>query len=128
VEFQWAQKQRSKDQVLLILEFVRPMEIQILLPFSIEHQGGLVDLMLMSRSVYLQAGNPGDRLITTMDRPRILVELPDSGFQPVWDELQLRRMTDVIRRHAGISRGEAKDAARKFINQMREMGRFRMRY
>ena len=96
--------------------------------FSIGKQGGLVDLMLMAKSVYLQAGVPGDRLLTTMDNPRILVELPDTGFQKTWGEIQLKRMSEVIRRRGGLSRSEARTAARKFIEQMRELGRIRMKY
>ena len=124
VGFQWGMKKGLREAMLL-LEFQRPMEIQIVLVFDIEKYASLVELMLTSRAVYLQAGSPGDRLLTTFEDPRLLLELPDIGFRPVWDAALLKRMTQVMRQ-AGLSRTAAKDGAITFIQQMRELAAFRL--
>jgi hypothetical protein len=92
-----------------------------------ERQAILVESMLSSGGVYLQSGRPGDRLMHTMGEPRILVELPDTGFRPYWDELLLKRMTVVMSRRLGVSRREGRTAAATVIGEMRKLVRLRMR-
>lgn len=126
VEFNWGRTKRSKDEVFLTLDFERPVEAEALLMFSIERQGRLVDLILRSRALYLQAGKPGDRLSTALEEPRILLTLPDTGFAEYWDGVYLKRMTEVIRRDAGIPRAQARGAARELIETIRRAEAFRM--
>lgn len=125
VGFRWGMRKGLREAMLL-LEFQRPMEVQIVLLFDIEKHASLVELMLISRAVYLQSGNPGDRLSTTLDDPRLLLELPDTGFRPIWDAALLKRMTYVMRQ-AGLPRTTAKHAAVAFVQQMRELADFRLR-
>jgi hypothetical protein len=126
VQFNWGRKKRSKDEVFLTLDFERPVEAQAVLMFSIERQGGLVDLILRSKALYLQAGEPGHRLSTAFDEPRILLTLPHTSFAEYWDGVYLKRLTEIIRGGARISRSQARDAARELIKNMRDAQAFRV--
>lgn len=59
---QWVTSRDNEDHVGLLLNFTHPIEVEMLLLFSIEHEGILVDTMLASGAIYLQSGRPGDRL------------------------------------------------------------------
>jgi hypothetical protein len=123
----WGRELKSDDSVVLLLTFERPIPLQIALAFSIERQGILVETMLTGGAVYLQAGVAGDRLSNAMDASRILVELPDVGFRPLWEKLLTKRMTAVMARRLGVPQTRARTAATAFIEQMRELADFRMR-
>jgi hypothetical protein len=114
------------DDVFLVLDFERPIEARAVLRFSIANQGILVEAALTAKAMYLQAGKPGDRLKHDLDRPKMLVELPETGFRSKWDELFLSRMTAVIRTERGLPRREAEPLARRLIEELRSVTTFRM--
>jgi hypothetical protein len=103
------------------------MEVALILQFSIEHQAVLVECILIGGGVYLQSGVPGDGLMGTMDAPRMLVEIPDTGFRPHWDRLLLKRMTVVMARRVGASRKKARPAAEELIGELKKLASLRMR-
>ena len=76
--------------------------------------------------MYLQAGKQGDRLKHDLNRPKMLVELPETGFRPVWDRLVIERMTEVFARRLGIGRRKARPHAIEFLNQIKTLIEFRM--
>ena len=43
--------------------------------------------ILQSNGLYIHAGTDGDRLIHDPDRPKMLIEVLDTGLRPVWDKL-----------------------------------------
>jgi hypothetical protein len=122
----WAESKGNSDSILLLLEFSAPIELKLALQFSIERQAILVEGVVTSGAVYLQTGSASDDLETKLDAPRILVEVPDMGFGPVWDRLLQKRMTAVLRRVMGVSRKRARDAAASMIAEMRSLVGLRM--
>lgn len=126
VRFQWGQIDGRSDDVILELRFERPIETTAILRFSIEDQGILVEAALTGKAVYLQAGRPGDRLIHDPDRPKLLVELPETGFRPTWDNLFINRMTEVVSKRLGVPRKRAEPHARRLIDELRTVTGFRM--
>lgn len=126
-EHQWATLRKDRDRVMLILTFSRPSNVDMVIPFSIEHDGILVDSMIRSGAVYLQAGSTGDRLSSTLNHPRLLIELPDTGFGPHWESLFEKRMTQVMANRLLVSRHKAKPAAKRLITELRQTTSIRMR-
>lgn len=126
VEIYWGWPQRSKDTISLILDFQKPMIIKIHLSFDIMLNGGLVDLIINSKALYLQPGRQGDRLGATMDNPRILVEIPDIGFGGVWLD-KWEKTTFKEMRNRGLSRADAKKASQKLIDEWRKTLTFRIK-
>jgi len=121
VRSQWAVSRDSDDLVMLHLSFTHPVEVEVLLVFSIERQAILVEALLRGGGVWLQAGLPGDRLATTPDAHRLLVEVPEMNFRQPWEEALNERMTRVMARRLGVSKKKARPAAALAISQMQEL-------
>lgn len=125
VRVQWAHA-AELDAVILLLSFERPLVMQLRIGFRLAaHQGILVEQILAMGGFYLQAGRDGDRLKTTMDRQRITIEAPDTGFRPIWDKL-FHKHTMKVLQERGLGRTQAKAAVHEAIALMRKTGEFRM--
>lgn len=123
---QWGFSRENDDEVMLHLRFAQPMDVELILLFDVQRQAILVDAMLTGGGVYLQAGVAGDRLISTMNAQRVLVELPDVGFGPHWERFLLERTTALVSQRLGVSRRKARPAAEALIAEMRKVTRFQM--
>lgn len=121
----WAKLRNREGKIALVLKFIRPAELNIILEFDIEKQGGIVDTIIGARAFYLQAGKEGDRLMKTMDHPRILVEIGDLEFDKEWDKMLRKHMAKRLRKE-GLRRSEAKRAVEGFLQEWRQMSGFRM--
>lgn len=124
VNVQWGHLERGSDHIALILRFTRPMELLLVLEFDIVKQGILVDQALSSRALYLQPGRDGDRLSNTLDAKKILIEVPDTGFQKAWDEILVKHLIKDFRRR-GLSKHQAREATKAVIAECRKFGRSR---
>jgi hypothetical protein len=69
-ESQWATLEDSSGRVALILTFKKPMDMTAVLAFDPAKQGGLIDQIIHTRGIYIQAGRLGDRLIKRPVRQR----------------------------------------------------------
>jgi len=126
VNVQWGEMREYPDTVMLILSFIRPVQMKVIVAFDLRRNHGfLVEQILSTSGVYIQAGANGDRLKNTMDRPRIVIEIPDTGFRRRWDRLYLQHTVRMLRER-GLDRKQAKAAAPEAIAQLREIGAFRM--
>lgn len=121
VSVQWGHLKKGSDRIALILRFTRPTELLLVLEFDIVRQGILVDQALSSRALYLQPGRDGDRLSNTLDAKKILIEVPNTGFQKTWDEILFKHMVKDFRRR-GLSKHEAKEATKAVIDEWRKFG------
>ncbi len=126
VDSQWGALESSQEKVALMLTFKRPAEMVVILEFDIVKQGILVDQALTARGIYLQSGREGDRFLTNPDIPKILVEIPGTGFHEFWNQLFHENIMKRMRKH-GLSRNQAKEAASKYIKEMREFAQLRLR-
>lgn len=125
VEFDWGLSRESKDDAILYLRFVRPVDAEVILLFDVRRQAILVEAILTGGGAYLQDARPGDRLSTTLDAHRVLIELPDTGFRPTWDQYFLDRTTAFLRKR-GVPRRTAPQAAAAVISEMKTIVSFRM--
>jgi hypothetical protein len=122
----WASVIGHPDIVVLMLEFIRPVEMRIAIPFSVEKQAILVDAALQAKAIYLQAGRPGDRLIHDPNRSKIIVELPEGRFHKEWESIFLNRMTQYISKKNKLSRKKAYSVAHLLLEELRKLTAFRM--
>jgi hypothetical protein len=126
VVVQWGSLAKRHNHIALIFRFQRPTERTAVVEFDIVKQGILVEQILQSNALYIQAGKVGDRVINDLNQPKMLIEVPDTGFRGHWDRLYF----DAIFQHArrdGLSRSKAKEAAQTYIGQIHEMTKFRMK-
>ena len=125
VNSQWATLEDGSDRVGLVLTFSGPMDLTVALAFDPDKQGGLVDQIIHAKGLYLQAGRPGDRLIKNPNAPKIIANIPDTGFAKVWEDIFFHAAVKRARA-SGLGKRQAKEVAREFITQWRKFGNFRM--
>jgi len=126
VVVQWGSLPKRHDHIALVLKFQRPTERAAVVEFDIAKQGILVEHILQSNALYIQAGKVGDRLKHDVDRPKMLIEVPNTGIRAVWDKLYFDAVFKRARKD-GLGRGSAKEVARNYIGQIREIAKFRMK-
>lgn len=118
----WSFKKRRLgiDSPLLLLRITKPSECVIVIEFEMaKGQGVLVDQILWAQGVYLQPGQPGDCLTTTIDNPRILIEIPMNDvfkkrFQSVYEKAIFRSF-----RKIGMSRTDSKQLVQSSLKNLR---------
>jgi hypothetical protein len=127
VEVQWGRLKNHEGTVALFLNFIRPVEVFMVLEFDIVRQGILVEQALTGKGIYLmRAEDTEDRLMKNFDRPTVIVEIGDTGFRETWDDLFHRHVAKNFRKN-GLSRSDSRRAARTAIEELRKFGSFRMR-
>jgi hypothetical protein len=123
---QWVLLPKHHHHIALFLKFQRPTERAAVSEFNIAKRGILVEHILQSNGLYIQAGKVGDRLKHDLSRPKILIEVQDTGIRPLWDRLYFDAIVKRARKD-GLGRRDAKEVARAFIGQFRELAKFRMK-
>jgi len=123
----WALPSRfDKSRIRLVLSVTKPGRCVIILEFDVALQGGVVDQIVHAQGVYLQPGRPGDRLVSTIEKNRILVEVPSTEFRNDWDRIFQTALNKEFRRR-GLPRSKAKQASQDFMNEWRRFGAIRMK-
>lgn len=127
VTCQWGQVIGHDNTVALILSVLRPATLVMIVEFDLQkHHGFLVEQVLSARALYIQAGREGDRLKNNLNLPKVILEVPDSEFgRKFWDAIHLEYTARKMRER-GLSRADAKRAAKKVVEEMRELGGIRM--
>jgi len=118
---QWGVPHGEKNKFTLRMKFIRPTEIYILLEFDVERQSGLIDQIMSSGGLYVQPGRPGETLLTSQDKPKILVQIPDTGVRSKWEQLMRKSLTDGFKRR-GLNKREAEHASQLLIEEWRKLG------
>jgi hypothetical protein len=125
VQISWCKISKNKNLLNLVLSFSRPSQCIVIIEFEIVRQGNLVDQILMSQALYIQPGREGDRLKNTMDKQRVLLEIPSVGFEKEWEKLFLARVADDFKKK-GYSLKDSNEMGKMLINELRTLGRVRM--
>jgi len=123
----WSKPSRwNDDRIRLIVQVMKPTKCTIILEFDLARWAGTVDQVVTAQGVYIQPGRNGDRLVTTPDKPRILVEVPSREFQKEWERIFHKAAVKEFRRR-GMNRASAKQAAERFVTQWRTSLAVRLR-
>lgn len=118
VDSTWAIDHRD-DFIYLLLEFKKPVSTEATIKFDILKYGGLVDTIMSTRVFYLQPGKIGDRPSNSDENSRISIEVPDISLRKIWFERWKKALIKDLR-NKGLSRGEAKKASPKIIDEWRD--------
>jgi hypothetical protein len=127
VKCQWGQLIGHDNTVALVLSFSRPAELVVIVEFDLErHHGVLVEQVLGTKALYIQAGREGDRLKHDVNLSKVILEVPDTGFRGMfWDKIY-SRYTAAKMRERGLSRADANRAAKESIKEQRKLGTVRV--
>jgi len=110
VIMQWGRLTNDKRKVALFLTFKRLQEVFLAIENELPKQGILVDQILAAKALYVQPSREGDRLPTTPEIQRLLIEVTDAGFAAVWDAV-FRSSSESEFKRRGVPRVAATEAA-----------------
>jgi hypothetical protein len=127
VKCQWGQLIGHDNTVVLVLSFSRPADLVVIVEFDLQkNHGVLVEQALGTKALYIQAGREGDRLKHDLNLPKVILEVPDTGFgEKFWDKIYCRYTTAKMRER-GLNRADAKRAAKESIEELRKLRVIRM--
>lgn len=111
-----------KSQMVLHMQFKKPIECQFEILFDIDKQGALVDAIMHAQAVYIQSGQPGESVSGSLSnaKSRILAEIPRTDNFKTWDKVIHKVMTKKMRLK-GLDRTTARQAASDVLKTAREM-------
>ncbi|REJ94781.1 MAG: hypothetical protein DWQ34_07750 [Planctomycetota bacterium] len=121
----WSRLDKKLPQLGLVCEFSRPSELSFVIRLDVTTRSGIIDQIVTGNAVYFQPGRTGDRLATTLKNPRLLIQVPDTGFQREWERIFLRQSIRHLRSR-GMSRKQAKKAGPRFIEEWRRLGQLQI--
>jgi hypothetical protein len=123
VTSQWATVLGKPDVVHLTLKFARPVVTTISVEFPLPELAGAIDNVLRAKSMYLLEGLEGSTFTSTQGQPRVLLELPSTGFETTWDRIFHKAITRMMREE-GLSRRRAEHQAQAFVTHWRQLTSF----
>ena len=121
VKTQWGKRSKASKTYILILSFEKPSKCKTLLEFDILKQGGIVDQIMRSEAFILQYAEEGERFATTLNREKIVVEVPSTTARPPWNE-ELFKALESDAKSKGMSKKQAKEYASGVIKEWRRFG------
>ena len=110
----------KRDHLKLVLVFQHPHPCVVIIDFRLVKYGGLVDQIVQNEVLYIQPGRPGDRLMNTMDNPRIMIEVPSASFRERWNQILAASMFRDWKKR-GMPRREIKRRLPEFIAEWRQL-------
>lgn len=120
VTTRWATLLVDSNRLFLVLNFIRPVRMDLSLEFSLSDDSAAVDLIMQSRAFYLVAKSQSSDDTFGIKRPRILIDVPWSGFEHKWEEIY-RKIVETQLRGEGLKRRAASLLVDKHIEEMRRM-------
>ncbi|MCJ8211659.1 hypothetical protein MUY27_18215 [Mucilaginibacter sp. RS28] len=118
--FRWSSSIWNRKKIYLTIEFMKPMKTSFAIVFDTQNENALIEGIIQSRGFILQVGKTGDKPSSTQKEDKVLLEVPDLGFDFKWNTI----LTDVIKskyKKMGLSKKEINIATKEHIKSMREV-------
>lgn len=122
----WAIARFDHDQIFLHLSFKRPTPGEFYIRFDLHKHGMLIDGIIQSNAAYLQADTVATSAADGIDKPKILIEVPDGGEPFDWEKLLERHVRKRFKKE-GLKRADAAQSAKRAIEMSRQFWRLRKR-
>jgi hypothetical protein len=124
----WTKTRQSDNYISLLIQFSKPVLCTILLEFYISKYGGIIDSIIESQAMFIQAGRKGDRFITTQKAPRVLIQVPkpDGNFEIFWNELRKKSKIKEFRK-LGYSKKDSKELFGEFEEKWKSIYKWRFK-
>ncbi len=119
VKTQWGKSSKTSKTVKLILSFEKPSKCKAVLEFDILKQGGIVDMIMRCEAFILQCGKEGERFINTIDREKIIVEVPSRETWGLWND-EMFKALEADARRMGMNKKQTKEYSSGVIKSWRE--------
>lgn len=105
----------DRKYVFLMLDSKAPVEISYVIKFDLNKHCGVIDRILAAQLMFIQAGKTGQRLMNTPDAPKLLLEVPHTGFEKEWGKIY-RKVQEKRFRNLGVKRKDL-DEMISFFNK-----------
>ena len=120
VQSKWGTKRFSSKKIFLILNFYRPVELEIAIEFELSKHHHAIDGIIINRAVYLQPGKLGDKLSDDVNAHKLLLEIPARTTFPDWNTIQEKHVRKILKKE-GVGRKEMKKAVDDYIALRRDV-------
>ncbi|WPV00041.1 hypothetical protein SNE26_28935 [Mucilaginibacter sp. cycad4] len=117
--FLWTRPLWDRSKIILNVAFKKPMIIEFGIEFNLPTQNTLIDGIIQSRGFFLQVGREGDKP-STLFSDRILLEVPEMGFDKKWDEILIAIIRSKYKK-LRYPKNDLTAATNKHIRSMREL-------
>lgn len=114
----WAKNRSIKSQFLLALEFIRPIEAITIIPFDINKHESLIDSIMISHGLYIQPAELADGVSEGLNKPKVLVEIPDSVVIPNWEKIYRKRI-EAKMKDKGLKKTLITETVEEFVKTSR---------
>ena len=121
----WGYNPFNRRFVELELNFLRPVELEIKILFDLRTQPAIADSIVQAKSVYLQESHSNGRLASSMDKPRIIIEVPPKTKLPKWDSMLLAQIEKKMKQD-GVGKKSLKNAAEQHLAIIRKFSEKRI--
>ncbi|GLW38590.1 hypothetical protein Pcaca04_25260 [Pectobacterium carotovorum subsp. carotovorum] len=125
VKCRWGYNPFNRRFVELELNFLRPVELEIKILFDLRTQPAIADSIVQAKSVYLQESDSNGRLASSMDKPKIIIEVPPKTKLPKWDSMLLTQIEKKMKQD-GVGKKSLKNAAEQHLAIIREFSKKRI--
>jgi hypothetical protein len=114
----WAFRRFDSKYIFLKLEFLRPVNTTIYIPFGLEKYASLVSGVMISRAMYLQPFGSGSSVAEGINKPKILIEV-SAEFEG-WGGIQKKTLINKYKK-LKYTKKEASAMADEHISRMTEI-------
>ena len=115
ITFVWGMS-TDKRYILLLVNSISPVEISYVIKFDLYTQCSVIDKILSSQLMYIQAGKKGDRLLNTPNQPKLLLEVPNTGFEKEWKKIY-RKTQEKRFKKLGVKKKDLDRVIESFNNE-----------
>lgn len=115
INFTWGMTLNRKD-VLLLVDSISPVELSYIVKFDLQKQFAVIDKILSAQMLYIQPGKQGDRLGNDLCVPKILVEVPNTGFEVEWKKIYRKLQIERFKK-LGVNRRDINSVIECFNNE-----------
>ena len=109
---------KPKEFVLKI-EFIQPIETTFGVAFNLVKHFPIIDLIVGSQALRIEAGNIGDK-ISQLKNADILLEVQKTNFVDIWERLLLESVKERYKKD-GFEKKKLEQLAKEHIKSMREI-------
>ncbi len=120
----WIQDFYNRKDFILRIKFIKPMEISFGIRFKISEDYSIIDGIIQSKGVFIQTGKKGDKVSKSLDKSKILIEVPETGIKSIWSQMLNKALISKYKK-MGFSRTESKEITQDHILKMRELWKIR---
>jgi|GEM_PF-2576761 hypothetical protein len=125
IQTTWGKTLDSED-IVLRMHWLEPTEAQFDILLNIERHMTTIDLIIKSQLVYLQPGKYGDIVMTTLENPRVIVEVPSRTFAAQWEKIKKEKLQKKFK-SKGLNRSEVRKAINDYNKEMDSLLNFRLK-